>query len=563
MYSASGATRPLVSGTATVKGKATAPVTHWCNTNGVTCAEPSQNWEEFAQFDALKQKGVNIDEYIGHDEPSVLFYSNKDGSGNDNTYKIRMPQEPTILPQQDGSGGTWNFQQHVAPWLGMAFCDDQSSPNPAWSGAAYPNNECQPDSDSNIYTSDNGSSPKYIGKHPGTAYMEMQFYPPGWVNWPLGTSCDAHRWCAAINIWSLSIDYNTGTFNNTACLNSAGVEPGNFAWITHNGVAAVPANPLAPGRYTPPAKSNLLLMGGGDQITVRMHDTSAGFRVEIDDITNGTSGSMTASVANGFGSVVFDPDATSCSVDLHAFHPEYASSTPDTRVPWAAHSYNVAYSDEIGHWEYCTKVKESDLSCAKAGGFDTNNKDGDDVGCMPVTGYPSDFVNVNGCLGTDGDFDGTSYDAHGWPGTTSNAAVDRALAGTPWMFTSPTFNDGRNYSMAAFEADLPRVEDPDTAFGIKTPCQRHITNPADPSPGTGCVKPPPQSRFYPFFSTVNVSGQCYWQEGGRWLPNTNDFGGIKEYGPLLVNDYPTSPPGTVTTRYNDFRKILGGNPCPA
>jgi hypothetical protein len=62
--------------------------------------------------------------------------------------------------------------------------------------------------------------------------MEMQFYPPGFVKWPLGISCDAHRWCMAINIWSLSIDYNTGTFNNVDCLNTAGVEPGNFSWIT-------------------------------------------------------------------------------------------------------------------------------------------------------------------------------------------------------------------------------------------------------------------------------------------------------------------------------------------
>jgi hypothetical protein len=561
-YSASGATRPLT-GAAGVQSKATAPITHWCNTNGITCTEPSQNWEEFAQFDQLKQRGVNIQPYIGHDEPSVLFYSDANGSGNDNTYQLRMPQEASILPRQDGSGGTWNFQQHIAPWLGMALCDDQSSPNPAWSGAAYPNVPCAPNSDSNIFTSDTGSNSHYIGRHPGTAYMEMQFYPPGYVAWPLGISCDAHRWCAAINIWSLSIDYNTGTYNNDACLNTAGVEPGNFAWITKSGIAPVPANPLSSGRYNPPPKKKLLLIGGGDQVNVHMADSNNGFRVVIDDLTNGTSGSMTASVANGFGSVVFDPNASTCSVDLHAFHPEYATSSPDTRVPWAAHSYNVAYSDEIGHFEYCNKVNENDLSCAKSGGYDTHNGDQDDQYCMPLSGYPSTLIKVNGCLATDGDFDGTSYDAHAWPGTTADPTVDRALAGTPWMFTSPTFNGGHNYARAAFEADLPRIEDADTEFGIKTPCQRHIANPADPSPGKGCVKPPPQSRFYPFFSTINVSGRCYWQEGGPYLKHISTFGGIRQYGKLLVNDYPTSPPGTVTTRYNDFRQILGQNPCPA
>jgi len=294
-----------------------------------------------------------------------------------------------------------------------------------------------------------------------------------------------------------------------------------------------------------------------------MADSNDGFRVVIKDLTNGTSGSMTASVANGFGSVVFDPNASTCSVDLHAFHPEYATSSPDTRVPWPAHAYNVAYSDERGHFEYCNKVNENDLSCAKSGGYDTHNRDQDDQYCMPVSGYPSTLIKVNGCLSTDGDFDGTSYDAHAWPGTTADPTVDRALAGTPWMFTSPTFNGAHNYTQAAFEADLPRIEDADTEFGVKTPCQRHIANPADPSPGTGCVKPPPQSRFYPLFSTVNVSGRCYWQEGGSYLKHISTFGGIQQYGKLLINDYPTSPPGTVTTRYNDFRRILGQSPWPA
>ena len=142
-----------------------------------------------------------------------------------------------------------------------------------------------------------------------------------------------------------------------------------------------------------------------------MHDSADGFVVDIHDLTTGAHGSMTASVANGFGSVHFDPNAASCTVDMHAFHPMYATSSPDTRVPWAAHSYNVAFADETGHFEYCNKVDESDLSCAKPAGYDTHNgTDADDVGCMPITGFKSTLVNVKGCLGTDGDFDGTSYD---------------------------------------------------------------------------------------------------------------------------------------------------------
>ena len=61
-----------------------------------------------------------------------------------------------------------------------------------------------PDSDTNIKDGTDPAAPDYIGKHAGTAFMEMQFYPPGWVSWPAGISCDATKWCAALNIDSLS-----------------------------------------------------------------------------------------------------------------------------------------------------------------------------------------------------------------------------------------------------------------------------------------------------------------------------------------------------------------------
>jgi hypothetical protein len=101
---------------------------------------------------------------------------------------------------------------------------------------------------------------------------------------------------------------------------------------------------------------------------------------------------------------------------------------------------------------------------------------------------------------------------------------------------------------------------------VQTPCQRHIANPADPHPGLGCVNPPPGSDFYPFYSTTNRGGTCWWQQGGPYIPNTtNRFGGSAqaEYGPLRAMSYPAAPFGTVTLRYNDFRSAMMANPCPA
>jgi hypothetical protein len=46
----------------------------------------------------------------------------------------------------------------------------------------------------------------------------------------------------------------------------------------------------------------------------------------------------------------------------------YSTSSEHTRVPWAAHSYNVAFSDEIGHFEYCSAV-DANGNCIQANNF--------------------------------------------------------------------------------------------------------------------------------------------------------------------------------------------------
>jgi hypothetical protein len=42
----------------------------------------------------------------------------------------------------------------------------------------------------NIFNDSDPDSAHHIGKHPGTAFMEKQFYPPSWVPQPANTSCD-------------------------------------------------------------------------------------------------------------------------------------------------------------------------------------------------------------------------------------------------------------------------------------------------------------------------------------------------------------------------------------
>ena len=58
---------------------------------------------------------------------------------------------------------------------------------------------------------------------------------------------------------------------------------------------------------------------------------------------------------------------------------------------------------------------------------------------------------------------------------------------------------------------------------------------------------------------------CVWNFGGTHLKGTtNTFGGnsTTEFGDLLLSNYPGA--GFVPVfRYNNFRRILNSNPCPA
>jgi hypothetical protein len=483
-------------------------------------------------------------------------------------YLMQLPKDPPKIPTQDGTGGTFNFQLHPAFWFGMAVCDDQSAPNPGGSSVG-PNIPCTPVSDVNIFDGTDSTKADYMGKHPGGAFMEMQFYPPGWLN-----SCDlTNRWCSALTIDSFSENQNTGQFNNSKCLNAAGSEPVNFAFITKSGVPVGPPSPLLRNGSTHTPTADTLFYNPGDLLRIVLQDTTHGLQITITDLTTGESGSMIASAANGFGQVLYDPTGTSCNPTTHNlpydFHPMYATSGEHTRLTWTAHSYNIAFSDEVGHFEYCNGVNHEGGTCTQDGVHDLDNGlpfgAEDDFGCFDAAFAGSlGLVPIGGCTSTDFDFDGVPYQL-AWPGTFSNPGKDQQFHARSVLFTSPLFTNAstgqlQNYERVAFEADLPRVE------GNTNPiCQRFISNPASQSPGSGCVNPPTGANFYPFFSVRGGKDECTWQLGGAFIPGTkNTFGGSStaEFGSLLELAYPTNtPPGSVSTRYNNFRQVLSNNPC--
>jgi len=504
-----------------------------CSTAAAMCAEVANSDEVFGH-------------YVGHDEPSLAFYSNRPGSGNHMSYNVTLPVEPSASnPNQVNK--SYSFELSGADWFGMALCDTQSFPEQV--------KTCPPDSDKNIL------NPAVSPRHVGTAFMELQFYPPGWIQWPTwakavgASSCDPHKWCAAMNIFGLSINPVTNQAQNANCQAKAGLEYFNFAFVTKDGKSTGPANPLDStlATFTPSAKD--LFMNPGDHVRLSLGDTPNGLKATIHDLSTGQSGSMTASKANGFAQIKFDPNGTSCKAIPYNFHPMYSTSSTKTRVTWAAHGFNVGFDSEIGHFQFCTGPKPIPATefgflpngnptvCPKVDnegrGPNVQPSDGDDIFCFPAKEAP--LYKVAGCTFTNVGFDGASYQRL-WPNGNTK------IHPTPFQFSSPT-TGGQQYSQAAFEADLPAVEGT---------CDVVTGNGCTLIPQTDAGEP---ATFYPFFSdTKKGGGGCIWQFGNDIPGEISNFGGNGQWGTLIPLDY-TNPGGSSSNFFENFRNSIP-NPCP-
>ena len=140
----------------------------------------------------------------------------------------------------------------------MAMCDANS----------YPQTPCTPNSDSNAPTcfGPNCTTAQSGG---GSAFMEMQLYPPGNAPFVDSESCNNTQWCAALTIDSLECTAGFAQCN-TSC-----EEPINFGFIQQNGVPTGPPSPQTADTATFTPNSQTLLMNPGDQIR-RPHVRRAG-----------------------------------------------------------------------------------------------------------------------------------------------------------------------------------------------------------------------------------------------------------------------------------------------
>ncbi|WP_129545541.1 hypothetical protein [Arthrobacter dokdonensis] len=472
--------------------------------------------------------------YIGHDEPDLTFLSSRPGTGNNVTWLEKLGSDPKAAPTvaSPGSDVAHWFELSPAPWFSMAMCDANS----------YPQQACAPQSDANA------PSASYEGS--GSAFMEMQFYPPGFAPFSESVSCDNAHWCAALTIDSLEC-----TLGFASC-NPACEEPVNFAFIQTNGVPTGPPSPQLSNTATFTPNRNTLLMNPGDTVAVSMknapvpHGGGNAFKVNVTDFTTHQTGYMQASAANGFQRT----SIADCSGTPTNFQPEYSTASKANIVPWAALQTNISTEFETGHFEACTAVSDAVFNGLGGAGdpvynectspyettSDTGTAELGEAACYPIgdthgtLGTPPNLI--SGCIDSvyqngDLDFDGTPYWPE-WPTST------RATAKLPASFIqSPPVSRGRLYSSFMFQTDLALSESSCTATDL-----------------SGCAVPAPSSpgNFYPYWSVAKLfGGGCAIEFGNVSGPGANDFGKDAQYGTNLFS----------TLGYPEFESAVHPNTC--
>jgi hypothetical protein len=502
-----------------------------------------------ARYDGRLQRFYDNGHYVGHDEPSVKFISPLAGSGNTMVYALRLPRDPHKAPTARGTVTDYG-ELSVAPWFGLPMCDPHS----------YPQNPCTPDSDTNSGALANPNAA-------GSAFMELQFYPPGFTPFIDNVSCSKSRWCAA-----LTIDSAECTFNFASC-NTNCEEPVNFSYLQTNGIPPGSPAPQDPSTKTMLGNAKTLKMNPGDVLSLRITDPAGGFTAAVHDLTTGQTGYIQASAKNGFT----DTNMSDCSGNPFTWHAEYSTAKKQNQVPWAALEGGVLMEQEIGHGEACARLISKDGFSASysngssytdpkvyqtcGGGMEGKGKKGEgpcnvktgtchnsktegrsgpvpctsattscefsDGYCLPkgtrpvtISGHPGkEFERVATCdqnqfENGDLDFDGTSYHKD-WPNGSGRFPQT-------FRYLGP-FTNGHAYAQIQFETDVAASE-----------------NLCNLTTGAGCKAPPIGSAgFYPFWSLTNKQtlngiagrGTCLWNFGNNIAGVTrHSFGRDAQYG---------------------------------
>ena len=376
------------------------------------------------------------------------------GSGNSNLYQLQLPTDPKVLPNQAGTAGTLNFQLHPAFWFGMALCDNQSAPE-------FTHARARPTATPTSSTARTRRRPTTSGSTRARRSWSCSSTRPAGRPGRRGVSCDATQWCAAMAIFSLLQDQNTGQPEQQR-LPSAGRRRAGELRLHHEERRAArvrrhrSARPTA--TFTPNSATDLF-MSSGDKLTVDIHDGAAGLTAIVHDLTTGQTG--------------LDDRERGERLRAGQLRAGCGDLQPvAVHVPADVLDLERAHARAVGGAQLQRRVLRRDRplrvlhgrSPAKAATASANNEgtlDDDDYGLLqrgvldvrPDRRAASPPTTTSTAPRTSGSGPARIRTAVRTPSTTRPRSRSRARSSTATQ----------NYSRVAFETDLPRIEAPDSA----------------------------------------------------------------------------------------------------
>ena len=244
-------------------GTAHAAVPH-CYKTTALCAEP---------VDSIGYHGS----YTGHDEPSLLFYSNTRARGTRTCTSLQVPSDPKVMPNQ---AGTARHLELPAPSGLLARHGAVRQPVRAGVHACRVHAEQR----HQHLRRDERRGTRLHRAPPGHRVPRGAVLPTRLGTLASGRQLRRDQVVCGDGDLQPAAEPEHRTLNNIDCRRRAGDEPANFAFITKSGVRTRRRHRSArpTGRSRPSAATDLF-MGSGDQLTVDLHNGAAGLVVTIND----------------------------------------------------------------------------------------------------------------------------------------------------------------------------------------------------------------------------------------------------------------------------------------
>ena len=270
------------------------------------------------------------------------------GSGNDVTWTRPYRADPSAAPTDANPGHDVAHWFELSPRLGTRWRCATPTPTRRLS--------CTPESDTNApdVPSGNQCANGYPGG--GSAFMEMQFYPPGFPPFVDGIGCDDTHWCAALTIDSLECTYGFATCN-TELRGTSQLRASSRRTASRPG----PPSPQKADLDTDTPEPGDAADEPGRLIQVHMFDAPVpgergqrAFEVVIDDLTTHQIG-LHAGVSHQRVREHIDQQVRGHAVQLPA---RVQHRGQGQHIPWAALQTNISTEYETGHWESCASLSE-------------------------------------------------------------------------------------------------------------------------------------------------------------------------------------------------------------